>query len=114
MGSCIFCEIVAGRVKSDRVYEDDQVVAFHDVNPQAPVHILIIPREHVPSVMDVPGEKLPMVGALHAAAQKIVRRDGLDRTGFRLVVNNGPDAGQAVSHLHVHLLAGRRLGWPPG
>lgn len=114
MNSCIFCDILTGKVKSTPVYQDDQVYAFTDVNPKAPVHVLIIPRQHVSSVMDVQAKDLPLFTALYSAAQKIAKDKGVDQNGFRLVINNGPDAGMAVHHLHLHLLAGRKLGWPPG
>ena len=111
---CIFCDILGGKIPSTPVYQDDHVYAFADIKPVAPVHILIVPRLHVASVMDVPETHWDLFGKIHAAAQKIIRKQGLDKAGFRLVVNNGADAGQAVNHLHYHLLAGRRLGWPPG
>ena len=114
MISCIFCDILAGKLKSTPVYQDDAVFAFADINPRAPVHILIIPRKHVASVMDAAEGDLSLFGRIHAAAQKIAREKGLDATGFRLVVNNGAHAGQAVDHLHYHLLGGRKLNWPPG
>jgi histidine triad (HIT) family protein len=112
--SCIFCDILSEKIKSTPVYQDDQVYAFADIHPKAPVHILIIPRHHVSSVMDVQANDLGIFGALHAAAQKIARDKGLDSEGFRLIINNGANAGQAVSHLHLHLMGGRKLGWPPG
>lgn len=114
MDSCIFCNILTGKIKSTPVYQDDQVFAFEDVHPKAPIHILIIPRKHVASVMEVQEKDLSLFAHIHAATQKIVHAKRLDQTGFRLVVNNGPDAGQAVHHLHYHLLGGRLLGWPPG
>jgi histidine triad (HIT) family protein len=112
--SCIFCEIVAGRIPARKVHEDDTVVAFHDVNPQAPTHILVIPRRHVESLLELgPGDDA-LVGALARTARDIARDLGLAERGFRLVMNCGDDAGYSVYHVHLHLLAGRRLSWPPG
>lgn len=111
---CIFCEIVAGRAPAHKLHEDDDVIAFHDIHPQAPTHVLVIPRRHVESLLDVePGDDA-LVGALVRAARDIARRLGLAERGFRLVLNSGHDAGYSVYHVHLHLLAGRRLGWPPG
>lgn len=114
MDSCIFCDILSGKIPSTPIYQDDTIYAFADIHPKAPVHILIIPRQHVSSVMDVQTQDLKIFSALHGAAQKIAREKGLDRDGFRLVINNGTNAGQAVHHLHLHLMGGRKLNWPPG
>ena len=89
-------------------------MAFRDINPKAPVHILVIPKEHVASLMDLKPEHADLVGKLHQAIQRVVRQEKIDETGFRVVVNNGKDSGQAVSHIHYHVLGGRRLNWPPG
>jgi histidine triad (HIT) family protein len=111
---CIFCEIVAGRAPARKVHEDDNVVAFHDLHPQAPTHVLVIPRRHIESLLDMePGDDA-LVGSLARAARDIAQRLGLAERGFRLVMNSGRDAGYSVYHVHLHLLAGRRLGWPPG
>lgn len=113
MSDCIFCQIAAKEVPADLVYEDDQVVAFRDINPQAPVHLLVIPRKHI-SGLDTAGEAdLPVLGRLAAVVADLARKEGLE-AGYRLVVNNGPDAGQAVEHLHYHLLGGHKMSWPPG
>jgi histidine triad (HIT) family protein len=109
---CIFCRIVAGEIPSTRVLETEQAVAFRDVNPQAPIHILVVPRDHVPGFGDLPAESATWT-ALLAAVQEIVRSEGLEG-GYRLVINNGPLGGQTVSHLHIHVLGGRSLHWPPG
>lgn len=114
MADCIFCKIIAKKIPADVVYEDSEVLAFRDINPQAPVHVLIIPKRHVPSFMDIGERDSEFIAAIYKAAQKIARDLSVDKKGFRLVVNNGPDAGQAVAHLHFHLLGGRRLTWPPG
>lgn len=111
---CIFCDIVQGKIPAEKVYEDDQVVAFKDINPQAPVHILIIPKIHLAGVKDISQEHGKLLGRIHQAAIKIARDKSIYDCGFRLVVNSGPDAGQAVDHLHYHLLGGRKMTWPPG
>jgi len=107
---CIFCRIASREIDSRLVFEDDQVVAFHDLVPQAPTHILIIPRKHYDSVMEL--EDPAIAGRLLLAARKIARQ--LQLTDFRLVVNTGVTAGQSVFHLHLHLLSGRKMTWPPG
>ena len=109
---CVFCKIVAGEAPSQKVHEDAHVVAFKDVNPRAPLHVLVVPREHVASLGDARDPAL--VGRVALAAAKIARDAGYAERGFRVVANNGPDAGQSVPHLHFHVLAGRLLGWPPG
>jgi histidine triad (HIT) family protein len=112
--ACIFCEIVEGRRPSRTVYADDQVVAFHDARPQAPVHVLVVPRRHVTSLLDLePGDD-GVVGAMVRKARDLARELGLAERGFRLVMNCGDDAGYSVYHIHLHLLGGRALGWPPG
>jgi len=111
---CIFCEIVEGRIPSRQAHADDRLVAFHDVNPQAPTHVLVIPRRHVTSLLDLgPGDD-DLVGAIVRKARDIAVELGLGERGFRLVLNCGDDAGYSVHHIHLHLLGGRRLGWPPG
>lgn len=110
---CLFCRIARGEVSSEIVYQDDQLTAFRDVNPQAPTHILIIPNEHIPRVSALEDSQLPGMGKLFGAARDVARREGLEG-GYRLVVNNGPLAGQSVDHLHLHLLGGRAMRWPPG
>ena len=111
---CIFCKIVAGAIPATKVYENDRVVAFRDINPQAPTHVLVIPREHVASLDEAGDEHEALLGRLLLAAARVAREGGLARTGFRTVINNGAGAGQSVFHLHVHLLGGRPLTWPPG
>jgi len=112
MNTCVFCGIASGKIPARIVYEDDCVVAIHDINPQAPVHILIIPRRHLVSVLETDDEVL--LGRMVAAGARIARTLGVAERGFRLVLNTNRDAGQSVDHLHMHLLAGRVLGWPPG
>ena len=110
--NCLFCRIVRGEIPAQMVYETPRLIAIRDIKPQAPVHVLILPREHVGSLNDVrePG----LVGELADAATAIARRDGYADRGYRTVVNTNDDGGQTVGHLHMHLLAGRRMGWPPG
>ena len=110
---CLFCRIAAVEIPATRVHEDDLVVAIRDLHPQAPSHVLVLPREHVASAADLTEASGPLLGRLFAVAADIARREGLDG-GWRLVTNVGPDAGQSVAHLHVHLLGGRPMGWPPG
>ena len=110
--ACIFCEIVEGRRPSRTVHADDHVVAFHDVRPQAPVHVLVIPRVHVESTGALTEEHEALAGKLLVAAAEVARKEGLD--SFRAVSNTGADAGQSVFHLHVHVLGGRSFSWPPG
>ena len=111
---CIFCKISKGEIKTEFVYESDKIVVFKDLNPQAPAHLLIIPREHIASVNDVEKWHNEMLGGLWLAARDIAGKLGLSDNGYRLVVNTGKDSGQEVMHIHMHLLAGRKLKWPPG
>ena len=111
---CLFCEIVAGRIPARIAYQDDTILAFHDTNPQGPVHILIVPKRHITSVLDLePGDD-PLVGSLVRRARDLAVEEGLSDRGFRLVFNYGADAGYSVYHIHLHLVGGRKLGWPPG
>jgi len=116
VSGCLFCRIVAGEVPSKRAYEDKDVVAFHDIAPQAPVHVLVVPRVHVATLADAPLDgAAPSIAAVMTSARRAADALGLtSRDGYRLVVNCGERAGQSVDHLHVHLLAGRAFGWPPG
>jgi histidine triad (HIT) family protein len=111
---CIFCEITAGTRPARTVYSDDQLVAFHDIRPQAPTHVLVIPRKHVTSLLDVePGDDA-LLGAMVRKGRDLAREMGLGERGFRLVMNCGDDSGYSVYHIHMHLLGGRPMGWPPG
>jgi histidine triad (HIT) family protein len=114
VNDCLFCKIVAGDIPSTNVFEDDLVVAFRDINPRAPTHILLAPREHIGSAAELTEAHGPLVGRLFAVAADIARTEGLEGPGYRLVTNVGADGGQTVDHLHVHLLGGRRMTWPPG
>jgi histidine triad (HIT) family protein len=110
---CLFCKIMAGEIPSKKVFEDDRVYAFRDINPQAPTHILVVPRKHIGSLAEVDAEDQELLGYLHLVAARIAHSEGLTG-GFRTVVNTGNDGGQTVDHLHVHLLGGRSMHWPPG
>ena len=112
--NCLFCRIAAGDIPSTAVYSDDDVYAFRDINPAAPQHILVIPRRHIQSLAEVEDEDAPVLGALLRSARTIAQQQGFAETGFRSVFNTGVDGGQTVGHLHLHLLAGRALHWPPG
>ena len=114
MENCLFCKIADGQIPSDIVYQDEDVVAFRDIHPQAPVHILIIPRRHIPSIADVTPEDGPLLVIVFSVAAKLAHKLGVDEGGYRIVSNVGPDAGQSVFHLHFHLLGGRKFAWPPG
>lgn len=111
---CIFCKIAAKQIPSKLVYEDAEIVAFRDINPVAPTHILIIPREHIESVDDLEPKHGALVGKLHLVARDLAAKEGLSARGYRLVLNCGAEAGQAVFHLHLHLVGGRKMSWPPG
>ena len=112
MDNCLFCKIIKGEIPSSKVYEDDMVFAFNDIDPQAPVHILIIPKEHIKSAAEINASNSKYVAHIFEVAAKIAKDQGLD--GFRIVSNCGDSAGQSVKHLHFHLLSGRDLTWPPG
>jgi histidine triad (HIT) family protein len=109
----IFKKIIDGEIPADIVYEDERCLAFKDINPQAPTHLIVIPKKEIPRIDDLADEDGPLVGHLFVAIRKIALQLGLEQ-GYRVVVNNGPDAGQEVMHIHFHLLAGRGLSWPPG
>ena len=112
--SCLFCRIVAGEIPAKRVYEDEELLAFEDIKPEAPTHVLIIPKRHVATSNDVQQSDDALIGALVRRASLIAKERGLDSSGYRTVINTNGHAGQTVFHIHLHLLAGRRFGWPPG
>lgn len=114
MSRCLFCGIVAGEIRSDVVAESDEWIAFRDINPQAPTHILVVPRRHIATLDELESGAEPLTGALVGAAAEIARTEGLVEDGYRIVFNCGAGAGQSVFHIHLHLLGGRRFGWPPG
>ncbi len=114
MNDCLFCKIIAGEIPSNRVYEDGEILAFRDIEPQAPEHIIIIPKEHISSANELNEENCMVVGKIFAVAAKIARELGFANSGYRVVNNCGADGGQTVGHIHFHLLGGRSLQWPPG
>jgi histidine triad (HIT) family protein len=114
MSDCLFCKIVEKQVPAKIVHEDDQMLAFDDINPQAPVHTLVIPKRHVTSVQDCSVQDQGLLGGLLQVCAKVAKQKGLTESGYRLVANTGRDGGQTVFHLHVHLLGGRHMTWPPG
>lgn len=109
--SCPFCRIAAGKLPARMIYQDDELLAFQDTHPKAPVHILIVPREHIPSVNDIEPEHVPVLGRMIQRARHLASDAGVALSGYRLVINTGPDAGQSVSHLHLHLIGGRHLSF---
>ncbi len=111
---CLFCKIASGQIPSDKVYEDELVYAFRDIEPQAPMHVLIIPKEHIGSTNEINGKNASIIGHIFAVAAKIAKEEGVDVGGYRIVNNCGDDGGQTVKHLHFHMLGGRSLSWPPG
>ena len=111
---CLFCKILAGEIPADIVYESSAAIAFRDINPQAPTHVLIIPREHIATINDIAEEHHALVGSLYSVAGDIARQEGIAEPGYRVVMNCNAGAGQTVFHIHLHLLGGRSLGWPPG
>jgi histidine triad (HIT) family protein len=111
---CLFCKIAAREIAADVVHQSDDVVAFRDTNPKAPTHILLIPKEHMESIADVADHHAGVLADIAQSAAHLAKTEGIDQTGWRLVTNVGPDAGQTVFHLHFHLLGGRKMGWPPG
>jgi len=114
LADCIFCKIIKGEIPSEKVYENENVIAFKDINPAAPVHILIIPRKHISSINDIEEMDSNIIGEIFLAAKEIARQLGIAEDGYRVVSNCGEKAGQTVMHLHYHLIGGRSLTWPPG
>lgn len=114
MENCIFCKISKGEIPSKKIYEDDKVFAFHDINPEAPIHFLVIPKAHIESANEITEENSHIIAHIMVVINKIVRELGADKEGYRIVNNCGKDGGQTVNHLHFHVLAGRGLKWPPG
>jgi len=111
---CIFCKIAEGALPAKIIHQDPELVAFRDINAAAPTHILIIPRAHLETVNDLGDEHAGMIGRMHLLAKRLAGREKLAERGYRLVLNCGPDAGQAVFHIHLHLIGGRKMSWPPG
>ncbi|MBE6046966.1 MAG: histidine triad nucleotide-binding protein [Clostridium sp.] len=114
MEDCIFCKIVKGEIPSKKIYEDDKVYAFYDINPEAPVHFLVIPKQHIASANMLNEENVEIVSHIFLVINKIVNELGIAEKGYRIVNNTGEDAGQSVHHIHFHVLGGRNLAWPPG
>jgi histidine triad (HIT) family protein len=114
MTDCVFCKIVAGEIPTAAVYDDDQVLAFRDIQPEAPVHIIIIPKRHIATLNDLTPADAELIGRMHLAARQVALDLGVANSGYRTLINCNRDAGQYVFHVHMHLLAGRNLGWPPG
>ncbi|TCW37693.1 histidine triad nucleotide-binding protein [Laceyella sacchari] len=114
MEQCIFCQIVEGKIPSKKVYEDEHVLAFHDISPVAPTHVLVIPKRHIASLMEIAPEDHVLLGKIFSAVQTVSRELGLAEKGFRVVNNIGEDGGQTVHHIHFHVIGGRTLTWPPG
>ncbi len=112
MSDCLFCKIIDKQIPATIIYEDDLAIAFRDVHPQAPTHVLVIPRKHISGIDAIEAEDEPVIGHLLGVAAKVAAQEGL-ADGFRTVVNSGPDAGQSVFHIHVHVLGGKAMGWPP-
>lgn len=114
MDDCLFCKIADGKIPSNKIYEDDRILAFYDIDPQAPVHFLIIPKQHIESVNCITAENSEIIAHIFQKAAELARQLGIDRDGFRIVSNCGENGGQSVPHLHFHVLGGRLLAWPPG
>ncbi len=110
MEDCIFCKIIKGEIPSEKVYEDDEIIAFKDINPEAPVHILFVPKKHMESLLDVTEADADLISRIYQKINDVAKDLGIDKTGFRVIVNCGEDAGQLVKHLHFHLLGGKKLG----
>ncbi len=114
MTDCLFCKMIAGDIQPDVVYEDDSVLAFRDIAPQAPLHVLVVPRQHLATLNELTPANAGLLGQMYLAAQRIARDAGLAERGYRTVMNCNAEAGQSVFHLHLHVLAGRPMHWPPG
>lgn len=114
MSDCIFCKIVSGDIPGDIVYQDDDVLAFRDLQPQAPVHVLVIPKRHISTINDLQADDAGLVGKLYLAAKDIAAQEGMADSGYRCVMNCNDDGGQSVHHIHLHVLGKRQMNWPPG
>lgn len=110
MDDCVFCKIIKGEIPSEKVYEDDEIIAFKDINPAAPIHILVIPKKHIATLLDVKGEDCYLISKIFVAINKIAKQIGIEESGFRIIANCGKDSGQEVMHIHFHLLAGKTMG----
>jgi len=114
MSDCIFCKIVSGDIPANIVYQDDDVLAFRDLGPQAPVHVLVIPKRHISTINDLQPEDAELIGKMYLAARLIAKQEGMDESGYRCVMNCNADGGQTVNHIHLHVLGKRQMVWPPG
>ncbi len=114
MSDCLFCKMVSGEIQPDTVYEDDDVLAFRDINAQAPTHVLVVPKRHISTINDLNSDDAELVGKMYLAAKQVAADDGIAEDGFRTVMNCNAGAGQSVFHIHLHILGGRRMQWPPG
>jgi histidine triad (HIT) family protein len=114
MADCLFCRIIRGELPSRKAYEDEKIYAFYDINPATPTHILIVPKRHLSGINTATPEDAEIIGYSHLIAAKLARERGIEESGYRTVYNVGPDSGQSVFHLHLHLLGGRKMAWPPG
>lgn len=112
--NCLFCKIAQSTIPASVVFEDDEIIAFHDLNPQAPKHVLVIPKQHISTLNDTSDEHQALLGKMMLGAKKIAHAEGISDSGYRLVLNINPDGGQTVYHIHLHLLGGRHMTWPPG
>ena len=110
MEDCLFCKIIKGEISSSKVYEDDEILAFNDINPQAPIHILVIPKKHISSLVELNKNDENLIGRIFGVINEIAKKEKIDKSGFRVIMNCGEDAGQEVKHLHFHILAGKKLG----
>ncbi len=111
---CVFCKIIEEKAHGRIIYEDSLSIAFNDINPQSPVHVLIIPKRHIPTLLDLTDKEKDLIGHLYIVANKIAKERGIAERGFRTLINCNPESGQSVYHIHLHLLGGRRMHWPPG
>ena len=114
MTDCLFCKMIRGDIQPDTVFEDDQVMAFRDINPQAPMHVLVVPRQHIATLNDLQDGDAELVGRMYLAARQVAEQEGFAERGYRTVINCNAEAGQSVYHLHLHVLGGRPMHWPPG
>ena len=114
MDNCLFCKIINGDIAAKKVYENEHIIAFNDINPKAPVHILVIPKKHIRSINELNSSDINLAGEIILAAKKITKDQGIDSKGFRVVFNTNDDGGQTVYHIHMHIMGGRQMQWPPG
>jgi histidine triad (HIT) family protein len=114
MTDCLFCKMTNGEIKPNKVYEDEEILAFRDIAPQAPTHVLIVPKRHISTLNDLQQEDAALVGKLYLAAKEVAQAEGIAERGYRTLINCNAEAGQSVFHVHLHLLGGRPMGWPPG